>query len=56
MLLDLVNNLMQYSPKRRFTAEQALKHEYFDELRHEDSYKDLHHKVKIIPELFDFTS
>jgi hypothetical protein len=45
---------MQYSPKRRFTAEDALKHKYFDELRFEDTYKDLYSKVKVIPELFDF--
>lgn len=47
---------MQYSPKRRLSAQQALKHQYFDDLRDEDTYKDLHAKIKIIPELFDFTN
>ena len=39
LLIDLVHNLMQYLPKRRFSAEQALKHAYFDDLRDEDGYK-----------------
>jgi serine/threonine protein kinase len=54
LLVDLVHNIMQYSPKRRFSAEDALKHKYFDDLRSEDSYKELYSKVKVIPELFDF--
>ncbi len=29
-LVDLVNRMLLYSPKRRLTAAQALMHEYFD--------------------------
>ena len=30
---DLLNKLLVYNPKERWTAEKALKHEYFDEIR-----------------------
>jgi serine/threonine protein kinase len=32
-LIDLVHKMMQYSPKRRITPYEALKHPYFDELK-----------------------
>ena len=31
-LMDLVNKMLQYSPKQRLTHAQALLHPYFDEL------------------------
>lgn len=33
LLVDLITKIMQYSPKRRVTAFEALCHPYFDELR-----------------------
>lgn len=29
-LIDLVNQIMQYSPKKRLTAAEAIMHPYFD--------------------------
>jgi len=33
LLLDLVEQIMIYSPKQRLNAAEALAHEFFDELR-----------------------
>lgn len=39
--IDLLKRLLEMDPYRRLTATEALKHEYFDELRSNDSeYKD----------------
>jgi glycogen synthase kinase 3 beta len=37
-LIDLVNNLMIYNPHERLSAIEALSHNYFDELRKEDTF------------------
>ena len=33
LLIDLVKKIMEYSPLKRITAGEALKHPYFDELK-----------------------
>lgn len=33
LLIDLIEQIMIYSPKQRLNAAEALAHEYFDELR-----------------------
>lgn len=33
LLVDLVTKILEYSPKRRLTAAEALNHPYFDELK-----------------------
>lgn len=58
MLIDLVTKIMEYSPQRRISAAEALKHPYFDELREldqqdEDYLKKM--KVKMVPQMFDYT-
>lgn len=35
LLLDLLTQLMIYSPKQRLNAAEALAHEFYDELREE---------------------
>ena len=52
VLIDLVNKMLQYSPKKRLTPAEALMHEFFDELRDEITYKELVIKMKNIPDLF----
>jgi serine/threonine protein kinase len=32
--MDLIANLLRFNPDQRISAEQALKHEYFDEVKH----------------------
>lgn len=39
LLIDLVARILQYSPKRRLTAADAIMHPYFDELRSEQNFK-----------------
>ncbi len=34
--LDLLNKMLQYDPKERITAEQALNHKYFDDVHEPD--------------------
>ena len=46
---------MQYSPKRRFTAIDALCHKYFDDLRDQNRMVELHKKIGYFPDLFDFS-
>ena len=48
-LMDLVNKMLQYSPKKRLTPAQALLHPFFDELRDEKSYKQLLSNYKKLP-------
>ena len=54
-LIDLIDKMLQYSPKKRLTPGKALLHEFFDELRNEKAYKELLNKYKNIPELFEFS-
>lgn len=39
LFLALIERLVCYSPAKRLTAAEALKHPYFDELREERSLK-----------------
>lgn len=55
LLIHLVTNVLQYSPKRRLTPAAALYHEYFDDLREEARYQEIMFKAKTIPDLFDFS-
>lgn len=41
LLIDLLEQIMLYSPKQRLTAAEALAHEYFDEIREESLYERL---------------
>lgn len=49
LLIDLISNILEYSPQKRFTALDALKHSYFDELNQlsYDKNKDYLKKMKI---------
>lgn len=51
--IDLVKKVLQYSPVKRLTPFEALMHPFFDELRHEETYKKLKRECNI-PKLFDF--
>lgn len=55
LLIDLVTNVLQYSPTKRLTPAAALYHEYFDELRDETKYQEMLFKCKSIPNLFDYS-
>ncbi|KAJ2377351.1 glycogen synthase kinase 3 [Coemansia sp. RSA 2607] len=50
--LDLIENLLQYTPTRRLSAIQAMAHPFFDELRNPETRL---YTGEEIPELFDFT-
>lgn len=50
--IDLITNLLQYSPQARLTAIEALCHPFFDELREEDVVLS---NGRQMPELFNFT-
>ena len=51
-LIDMCSALLEYSPKKRFTAWDSLTHTFFDELRNPDTR--LPNKQPL-PELFNFT-
>ncbi|MES1907129.1 MAG: Glycogen synthase kinase-3 beta [Cercozoa sp. M6MM] len=51
--IDLISKLLVYHPVRRYTALQALSHEFFDELRAEGAKLP---NGKPLPQLFDFTA
>jgi len=51
LLLDLLAKVFDYNPKKRITAIQAMKHEYFDELRQ----KPIEIDGSNIVDLFDFS-
>lgn len=53
-LISFIRQIMIYSPKERLNACEALAHEYFDELRDPQIYKQLQQKWNI-PALFDFS-
>ncbi len=46
---------MQYSPKKRATPAKALMHDYFNDLRDEEAYKQISSKVRTMPDLFNYT-
>ncbi|PKI82981.1 hypothetical protein MVES1_003122 [Malassezia vespertilionis] len=50
--IDLITNLLQYTPQARLTAIEALCHPFFDELRDEDVILS---NGRPMPELFNFT-
>ncbi|SHO76286.1 Similar to S.cerevisiae protein RIM11 (Protein kinase) [Malassezia sympodialis ATCC 42132] len=50
--IDLITNLLQYTPHARLTAVEALCHPFFDELREEDVILS---NGRPMPDLFDFT-
>jgi len=50
-VVDLLSNILVYSPNKRLTAVEALAHPYFDELRDESCRID----GKDLPNIFDFT-
>jgi len=50
--IALITSLLEYTPTARFTAPEALVHEFFDELRLEDARLP---NGKDMPALFDFT-
>jgi len=35
-LLDLISKMLVINPRKRITAEQAMKHNYFEQLHNED--------------------
>lgn len=39
LLIDLVSQMLKYSPVKRITAAQAMMHPFFDDLRDEAQYK-----------------
>ena len=53
ILLDLIAQVMIYSPKQRLNAAEALAHEFYDELRDEKVGKQLQKQLGI--KLFDFS-
>lgn len=54
-LIDLVNKMLCYSPVKRITPAKAMLHPYFDELRNQDTFKQIQAKYKMIPNLFNLT-
>lgn len=50
---DLLDNVMKYSPSERFTPLKAMTHPFFDEIKEEETYKNLKREYSI-PDLFDF--
>ncbi|WFD39230.1 uncharacterized protein MJAP1_002201 [Malassezia japonica] len=50
--IDLITNLLQYTPHARLTAVEALCHPFFDELREEDVILS---NGRPMPDLFNFT-
>lgn len=44
-LIDLVNKLMNYNPHERLSAIEALSHNYFDDLRKEDTFNILEGQI-----------
>lgn len=52
-LIDLIAQIMIYSPKERLNAAEALAHEFYDELRDEKVGKQLQKQIGI--KLFDFS-
>lgn len=53
LLLDLLTQVMIYSPKERLNAAEALAHEFYDELREEKVGKHLQKQLGV--SLFDFS-
>ena len=50
--IDLISNLLQYTPQSRLTAVEAMCHPFFDELREEEVILS---NGRPIPDLFNFT-
>ena len=50
--IDLITQLLQYTPQARLTAVEALCHPFFDELREEDVILS---NGRPMPDLFNFT-
>ncbi|WFD29624.1 hypothetical protein MSPP1_000634 [Malassezia sp. CBS 17886] len=50
--IDLITNILQYTPQARLTAVEALCHPFFDELREEDVILS---NGRPMPDLFNFT-
>ena len=50
--IDLITNMLQYTPHARLTAIEALCHPFFDELREEDVILS---NGRPMPDLFNFT-
>jgi len=44
--IDLLNNLLAYSPDARYTAKQALKHPYFRDLYEQEKQMKLQRKMR----------
>lgn len=55
LLLDLITRTLQYSPMKRITPAEALAHDYFDDLRDESRFFEMKQKLKMIPDLFNFS-
>lgn len=53
LLLDLIEQLMIYSPKQRLNAAEALAHEFYDELREEKVGRTIQKQLNV--GLFDFS-
>lgn len=51
--IDLMKNVLCFSPHKRYTPVQALQHPFFDELRQKNIYQQLKDQV-CLPDLFDF--
>ena len=54
-MIDLITKTLYYSPVKRITPGDALAHEYFDDLRDESRFLEIKQKLKVIPDLFDFS-
>lgn len=53
--LNLVKSVLKYSPKKRTNAFEALKHPFFNELKHKETYLKLKNKYKFL-DLFDYSA
>ena len=50
----MVKSVLRYSPKKRMSAFEALKHPFFNELRQKETYLKLKSKYKF-EDLFDYS-
>ena len=54
LLLDLVDKMMVYDPRKRATSCELLAHQYFDELRDKITYEHIKSQFKL-KDFFNFS-